>query len=77
MRMIGNSFERNGPYYLEYWFSFKTDITTSSTFSSSEVMLWHKHLGHTSFPYLKYLYPCLFINKDSSSFKCVHCIYAK
>ena len=35
-----------------------------SSVSDSNVFLWHNHLGHPNFNYLKYLYLDLFLNKE-------------
>ena len=43
----------------------------------SEIWLWHRHLGHASFGYMKKLFPSLFANFDVSSFKCDVCELAK
>lgn len=38
-----------------------------------DIWLWHRRLGHTSFDYLKKLFPKLFATVDVSSFKCEIC----
>ena len=43
----------------------------------SEIWLWHRRLGHSSFGYMKKLFPSLFANFDVSSFKCDVCKLAK
>ena len=40
-------------------------------------MLWQHRLGHPSFPYLKQLFPSLFIDKNVNSFVCEICQFAK
>lgn len=42
-----------------------------------EIWLWHRHLGHASFGYLKKLFPSLFAKFDISSFRCEVCELAK
>ena len=42
-----------------------------------DIWLWHRRLGHTSFGYLKKLFPNLFAEFDVSSFKCEVCELAK
>lgn len=80
-RMVGSTDERSALYYLSsIGSSFgQRSLTNVSLFaaSNSDVMLWHKPLGHPSFIYLKTLHPHLFVNKDIHSFHCEHCIYAK
>ncbi|KAJ9671110.1 hypothetical protein PVL29_027210 [Vitis rotundifolia] len=43
----------------------------------SEIWSWHRRLGHTSFGYLKKLFPSLFAKSDISSFHCDICELAK
>ena len=43
----------------------------------SEIWLWHRRLGHTSFGYLKKLFPSLFAKSAISSFRCDVCELAK
>nr|CAN81557.1 hypothetical protein VITISV_010784 [Vitis vinifera] len=43
----------------------------------SEIWLWHRHLGHASFGYLKKLFPSLFAKSDISGFRCDICELAK
>ena len=43
----------------------------------SEILLWHRRLGHASFGYLKKLFPSLFKNIDVSCFHCEVCELAK
>ena len=45
--------------------------------SNSEILLWHKRLGHPSFSYLRRLYPSLIINNEKLVLQCEHCILAK
>ena len=40
-------------------------------------MLWHFHLCHPNFQYMKYLFPHLFSKVDVSSLSCDICIQAK
>ena len=40
-------------------------------------MLWHFHLGHPNFKFMKYLFPHLFSKVDVSSLSCDVCIQAK
>ena len=42
-----------------------------------EIVLWHLRLGHTSFQYLKHLFPSLFSNKSVDSFQCEICRLVK
>lgn len=39
--------------------------------------MWHYHLDHPKFIYLKMLFTSLFINKDAKLFKCEICQLAK
>ena len=43
----------------------------------SEIWLWHRRLGHSSFGYLKKLFPNLFATSDISGFRCDICKLAK
>ena len=43
----------------------------------SKIWLWHQHMGHASFGYLKKLFPSLFTNFDVSSFRCDVCELSK
>src|SRR6516165_6162283 len=79
--MIGSAEERNGLYCLSGigGFSHANSLNKSSlsASSNSEIMLWHKRLGHPSLSYLKTLYPKLFMNKERDYFYCEFCILAK
>ena len=43
----------------------------------SKIWLWHRHLGHASFGYLKKLFPSLFARSDVSGSHCDICELAK
>ncbi|KAL5790617.1 hypothetical protein ACOSQ2_005505 [Xanthoceras sorbifolium] len=45
--------------------------------TESEIWLWHRRLGHSSFGYLKKLFPSLFTKCDVSNFRCDICELAK
>ena len=73
--------EREGLYYFD-----ETDvlgqssptICNSTSYSKdSELLLWHKRMGHPSFQYLKHLFPSLCSNKVSWDFQCEVCELAK
>lgn len=51
--------------------------STSSNSFYDQVMLWHKRLGHSSFPYLKHLFPKLFKGIDHLKLHCEACHLAK
>ena len=50
-------------------------ITTSDRLS--EVWLWHRRLGHPSFPVMKKSMPSLFIGVDESVLRCETCVLGK
>ncbi|CAL8141056.1 unnamed protein product [Prunus armeniaca] len=52
-------------------------VQSCSVKDKQQIWLWHRHLGHPSFGYLKHLFPSLFRYCDKSSFKCETCILAK
>ena len=61
------------PYFLDVDASFRNCFRTSllsSDFSTSErdCMLWHIHLGHKNFQYMKYLFSHIFFEVDIFSF---------
>jgi transposase InsO family protein len=80
-KMIGTAREMNGLYYFdETPLGNKTACGLNSASSppvSDQVMLWHKRLGHPSFPYLKYLFPKFAKEINSSQFHCEACHLAK
>lgn len=52
-------------------------IFNSNVNNEDEIMLWHFRLGHPNFMYLAKMFPALFINKNSNSFNCEVCRFAK
>lgn len=52
-------------------------VASTSVSSTNEIMLWHHRFGHSSFLYLKRLFPSLFDNKNTVSFECEICQLAK
>ena len=82
-KTIGTAREFEGLYYMLHPTieSKQVQPAAYSLVSNSSVldkiMLWHQRLGHPSFPYLKKLYPHLFINKNLDSFNCDICQLAK
>jgi hypothetical protein len=54
-------------------------VQSRNVYNHKNIWLWHHRLGHTSFGYLKKLFPSLFndISDPSSSLKCNVCILAK
>lgn len=42
-----------------------------------QIWLWHHHLGHPLFIYMKHLFPSLFSHVSIVDFKCEACILAK
>ncbi|CAL2226645.1 unnamed protein product [Prunus armeniaca] len=52
-------------------------VQSGSIKDMQQLWLWHRRLGHSSFGYLKHLFPSLFSLCDESSFKCKTCVMAK
>ena len=57
--------------------AFSTCFNSIFVSSDNNVMLWHFRLGHSSFLYLKTMFPSLFINKNPSFFHCEICELTK
>ncbi|KAH9722152.1 retrovirus-related pol polyprotein from transposon RE1 [Citrus sinensis] len=82
-KMIGSARQSGGLYFFEEVPSLRRQPprtcfnSVSAVNNDNEVLLWHFKLGHPSFQYLQYLFPNLFANKSSSSFKCEICELAK
>ena len=79
--MIGSVKECEGLYYFdEANVSRQCPPTVCNSTSSpgeSELLLWHKRMGHPSFQYLQHLFPSLCSNKASWDFQCEVCELAK
>ena len=54
-----------------------TACTSASSPRESELLLWHKRMGHFNFQYLQHLFISLCSNKASSNFQCEMCELAK
>ena len=79
-RTIGYGTRRGKLYYLELTSASSHQLAqafSANKSTDSEVWLWHKRLGHSSFGYLKKLLPKLFIKLSNSDFKCEVCELAK
>ena len=48
-----------------------------SSSEEREIWLWHRHLGHPSFSYLRHLFPGLFLHFQNVQFTRETCILAK
>ena len=78
--MIGSAKKKDGLYWLSNNKDSLSQVSHRFSLmvsSDSKILLWHRRLGHHSFPYLKHLYPNLFINKEKVVLKCDHCMLAK
>jgi len=79
-RTIGYGTRWGKLYYLELTSASSHQLAqafSANKSADSEVWLWHKRLGHSSFGYLKKLLPKLFIKLSNSDFKCEVCELAK
>ena len=79
-KMIGSAEEKDGLYCFSDNKHSPSQVPHSISLSvslNSEILLWHRRLGHPSFQYLKHLYPDSFINKEQSVLNCDHFILAK
>ena len=72
--MIGSAKEREGLYYFDEanvrGQCPPTVCNSTSSPGESELLLWHKRMGHPSFQYLQHLFPSLCSNKTSWDFQC-------
>jgi len=76
-RMIGNAKVMDGLYCLAInLLNSSSNKVVLSVSTNAKFLLWHKHLGHHSLPYLKFLYPDFFSNKEQV-LACEQCTLAK
>ena len=70
--------KKGGLYYMDDFSLGKANnIEYSTSVKEIQTWLWHQHLAHSSFGYIKYLFPKLFSNLHDLGFKCETCILAK
>lgn len=75
--IIGRGTKRGGLYYMDEYNCGLTNAAQGMSNKEKQIWLWHRRLGHSSFPYLRRLLPSLFLNLDETKFKCEDCILAK
>ena len=80
-KTIGSAKECEGLYYFDeidvLGQSSPTNCNSTSYPKDSELLLWHKRMGHPTFQYLQHLFPSLCSNKASWDFQCEVCELAK
>ena len=80
-KTIGSAKEHEGLYYFDeidvLGQSSPTVCNSTSYPKDSELLLWHKRMGHPTFQYLKHLFPSLCSNKTLLDFQCEVCELAK
>ena len=79
-KTIGNAKEREGLYYFNkanVRGQCPTICNSASSPGESELLLWHKRMGHPSFQYLQHLFSSPCSNKASWVFQCDVCELAK
>ena len=77
-KIIGRGTKRGGLYYLDNFSKGEAHhVCHQSSSKEWEIWLWHRHLGHPSFSYLRHLFPYLFLHLKNVRFTCVTCILAK
>jgi hypothetical protein len=74
--ILGRGTRRGGLYYLDGLKTGEALLSTDSKERESEILLWHKRLGHPSLGYMKKLCPQLF-NFNCEKIFCETCIKAK
>ena len=75
-KTIGYGTRRGKLYYLDLIPASSHQLAQAFSVNKSaesEIWLWHKRLGHSSFGYLKKLFPKLFTRLSVSEFKCEVC----
>jgi transposase InsO family protein len=76
-KVLGRGTRRGGLYYLDGLKTGETLLSIDSKERESEILLWHKRLGHQSLGYMKKLCPQLFNNYNYEIIFCETCIKAK
>jgi len=66
-KIIGRGAKKGGLYYMEDFNVGRAHHRSSSLSSKTrQIWLWHRHLGHPSFKYLRNLFPNLFSDVETS-----------
>lgn len=82
--MIGYGVRRGKLYYLDLVSDSSKKLAEALIVADSQeeknqetIWLWHRHLGHASFSYLKKLFPALFSDIGASKLRCNVCELTK
>lgn len=81
-KMIGHAELKDGLYFSEADLVKKSQesqglVSTTFQQKDDQVWLWHRRLGHPSFPLLEKMFPSLFTNNKVGKFHCEICELAK
>ena len=76
-KTIGCANEVDGLYYFENKSIGLGNLSQAYSSSNNEIELWHKRLGHPSFPYMKEICPTLFQNRNIRDIQCEICELSK
>jgi transposase InsO family protein len=76
-KILGRGTRRGGLYYLDGVKTGEALLSKSMDGRETEILTWHKRLGHPSLRYMKKLLPQLFSNYDYDRIVCETCIKAK
>ena len=76
-KIIGRGTKRGGLYCMDDCSLEMANSIKHTTNKEHQIQIWHRHLGHPSFSYLKHLFPSLFSQIDDRVFEYETCIQAK
>ena len=76
-KIIGRGTKRGGLYCMDDCSLRMANSIKHTTDKEPQIRMWHRRLGHSSFSYLKHLFPSLFSQVNERVFECETYIQAK